>query len=77
MNSYTGRGNPPLILTIMKKGDKIRIIRMDDSNGKDHQAAAMNGRVVTVKFIDGIGQIHLEESGLALIPGIDEYELMS
>jgi hypothetical protein len=33
----------------------------------------MNGRVVTVKFIDGIGQIHLEESGLALIPGVDEF----
>lgn len=61
----------------MKKGDKIRIIRMDDSNGKDHQAAAMNGRVVTVRFIDGIGQIHLEESGLALIPGVDEFVLVS
>lgn len=61
----------------MKKGDKIRIIRMDDNNGKDYQATVMNGRVVTVKFVDGIGQIHLEESGLALIPGIDEYELMS
>ena len=61
----------------MKKGDKIRIIRMDDNNGKDYQATVMNGRVVTVKFVDGIGQIHLEESGLALIPGIDEYQLMS
>jgi hypothetical protein len=61
----------------MKKGDKIRIIRMDDSNGKDHQATAMNSRVVTVKFIDGIGQIHLEESGLALIPGIDEFEVLT
>ena len=60
----------------MKKGDKIRIIRMDDSNGKDHQAAAMNGRVVTVKFVDGIGQIHQEESGLALIPWMDEYEVL-
>lgn len=60
----------------MKKGDRIRIIRMDDCNGKDYQAAAMNGRVVTVKFIDGIGQIHLEESGLALIPGTDEYEML-
>jgi len=58
----------------MKKGDKIKIIRMDDSNGKDHQASAMNGRVVTVRFIDDIGQIHLEESGLALIPGVDEFE---
>ena len=77
MNSYTGRGTPPLISIIMKKGDKIRIIRMDDNNGKDYQATAMNDRVVTVKFVDGIGQIHLEESGLALIPGVDEYELLS
>ena len=57
----------------MKKGDKIRIIRMDDSNGKDHQARMMSGRVVTVKFVDDLGQIHLEESGLALIPGVDSY----
>lgn len=60
----------------MKKGDKIRIIRMDDSNGKDLQARLMAGRIVTVKFIDNLGQIHLEESGLALIPGIDEFELL-
>ena len=60
----------------MKKGDRLRIIRMDDSNGKDCQASAMNGKVVTVKFIDGIGQIHLEESGLALIPGVDDYEML-
>ena len=57
----------------MKKGDRIRIIRMDDSNGKDHQARMMAGRVVTVKFVDDLGQIHLEESGLALIPGADSY----
>ena len=61
---------------IMKKGYKIRIIRMDDSNGKDLQARLMAGRIVTVKFIDDLGQIHLEESGLALIPGIDEFELL-
>ena len=60
----------------MKKGDKIRIIRMDDSNGKDLQARQMSGRVVTVKFIDDIGQIHLEESGLALITDVDEYLLL-
>ena len=60
----------------MKKGDKIRIIRLDDCNGKGHQAAAMNGRVVTVKFVDGIGQINLQESGLALIPGTDEFEML-
>ena len=60
----------------MKIGDKIRIIRMDDSNGKDLQARKMSGKVVTVKFIDDMGQIHLEESGLALIPGVDDYVLL-
>lgn len=60
----------------MKKGDKIRIIRMDDSNGKDLQAKAMSGKIVTVSFIDDAGQIHLEESGLALIPENDEFEVL-
>lgn len=60
----------------MKKGDKLRIIRMDDNNGTDIQVRKMDGRVVTVKFIDDKGQIHLKESGLALIPGVDEYELL-
>ena len=64
------------MMILMKKGDKIKIIRMDDKNGADYQAAQMNGKIVTVKFIDGIGQIHLEEAGLALIPGLDEYELV-
>ena len=49
---------------------------MDDCNGKDTQATLMNGRVVTVKLIDDRGQIHLEESGLALIPGLDDYEVI-
>ena len=60
----------------MKKGDKIRIIRMDDCGGKDIHAQAMSGKVVTVDFIDDAGQIHLEGSGLALIPGVDKYELL-
>ena len=58
----------------MKRGDKIRIIRMDDNNCTDHQARRLDGMVVTVSFIDDIGQIHIEESGLALIPGVDVYE---
>lgn len=49
---------------------------MDDMNGTDKQATAMNGREVTVKFIDDMGQIHLKESGLALIPGVDEYVML-
>ena len=50
---------------------------MDDNNETDIQARKMDGRVVTVKFIDDKGQIHLEESGLALIPEIDRYELLT
>ena len=60
----------------MKKGDKIRIIRMDDNNGSDVQARMLDGKVLTVSFIDDIGQIHLEESGLALIPGVDTFEIL-
>ncbi len=60
----------------MKPGDKIRIIRMDDDGGKDRQASQMNGRICTVSHIDSMGQIHLSESGLALIPGVDEYEVI-
>ena len=60
----------------MKPGDKIKIIRMDDNGGKDWQATRMNGKICTVRLIDSIGQIHLE-SGLALIPGLDDYEILT
>ena len=29
-----------------------------------------------VDFVDDYGQIHVKESGLALIPGIDEFEVI-
>jgi hypothetical protein len=29
-----------------------------------------------VRFIDSAEQIHLEETGIALIPGVDEYEVV-
>ena len=63
-------------LYAMKPGDKIRILRMDDNGGKDWQATRMNGKICTVRLIDSLGQIHLQESGLALIPGVDEYEII-
>ena len=63
-------------LRTMKPGDKIKIIRMDDNGGKDWQATRMNGKICTVRLIDSIGQIHIEESGLALIPDLDEYEVL-
>ena len=57
----------------MKKGDKIKIIRMDDNNGIDLQARSLDGRIVTVDYIDDIGQIHVKETGLAIIPEVDMY----
>lgn len=32
-----------------------------------------DGTVLTVDFIDGIGQIHVKESGLAVIPDVDAW----
>lgn len=57
----------------MKRGDKIRVLQMEDHNGIDTQATQMNGNTYTVDFIDDAGQIHLQESGLAIIPKVDKY----
>ena len=57
----------------MKVGDRIRVIHMDDNNGKDWQASQMNGVEGIISFVDSEGQIHLEGYGVALIPGIDEF----
>ncbi len=57
----------------MKSGDRIRIIRMDDDGEKDWQARELNDKTFTISFIDSAGQIHLEKTGLALIPGIDSF----
>lgn len=60
----------------MKVGDKIRVIRMDDSNGTDPDVHRMNGVVGVISHIDGMGQIHLEGYGLAIIPEVDEFEVI-
>lgn len=60
-----------------KVGDTIKIIRMDDSNGKDLAAQKMNGVVATISHIDSIGQIHLKGYGLSVIPSLDEFEIIS
>lgn len=60
----------------MKKGDKVKVIRMNDNNGKDWQATAMNGVEAIISFIDDAGQVHLEGHGLALIPGVDEFTVI-
>ena len=55
---------------------KIKVVKMDTAGGMDWQAKRLEGKVFTVRFIDSAGQIHLEETGLALIPGVDEYEIV-
>ena len=60
----------------MKVGDKIRVIRMDDSNGKGTSVHRMNGVVGVISHIDSMGQIHLEGYGLAIIPEVDEFEVI-
>lgn len=57
----------------MKRGDKIKVIRMADADGKDWQATKMNGIVAEIDFIDDAGQIHLKGYGLAIIPEVDDY----
>ena len=63
-------------MTDYKVGQKIRIIHMDDNNGKDMQAHAYNGKVGIIKHIDGIGQLHLEGGGLAVNPETDDIEII-
>ena len=63
---------------IMKKvkiGDTIRIIRMSDDGGKDLQARMYNGRSGVVEHIDSMGQLHGTWGGLAVIPGVDDFEV--
>ena len=50
---------------------------MDDNGGKDWQATRMNGKICTVRLIDSLGQIHLQESGLDLIPGVDDFVVIA
>lgn len=58
-------------------GDTIRIIRMDDNNGKDIAAQKMNGVIATINHIDSIGQLHLQGYGLAVNPDIDTFVILN
>ena len=58
---------------MIKRGSKVRVVKMDTAGGMDWQAKQLEGKIFTVRFIDSAGQIQLEETGIALIPGVDEY----
>ena len=63
-------------LVTIKRGAKIKVLKMNTAGGMDWQAKRLEGKIFTVRYIDSAGQIHLVETGLALIPGIDEYEIV-
>ena len=56
----------------VKIGDKIRILYMVDPMGSQY----MN-RTGEVTYIDSLGQLHGTWGGLAIIPKIDEYEIVN
>jgi hypothetical protein len=48
-----------------------------DLSRNPHPEARFNVQTRLVhRFIDSAGQIHLEETGIALIPGVDVYEIV-
>ena len=59
----------------VKIGDTIRIIRMSDDGGKDLPARMYYGRSGVVERIGSIGQLHGTWGGLAVIPGVDDFEV--
>ena len=54
---------------MVKVGDRIRVIYMDGEPN-------MTGAEGTVRLIDDMNQIHCTEFGLAVIPGVDEFEVI-
>lgn len=56
----------------VKVGDKIHIIYMDDPVGKRYA-----GKTGEVTHIDSIGQLHGTWGGLAIIPGVDFFEIIN
>ena len=60
----------------VKIGDTIRIIYLDDADGKDTRASGYAGRSGKVEFIDSMGQLHGTWGGLAIILEVDEFEIV-
>ena len=54
-----------------KVGDKIRIIHLEGENND------YDGKEGEIEHIDGIGQLHGSWGGLAVIPGVDEFEIIT
>ena len=67
------------------KGTVIRIDKMKDEttmlesfpDGIDHSARALTGKTGTVTHVDDAGQLWGTWGGLAVIPGEDEFTILS
>lgn len=55
----------------VKVGDRIRILHLRDEDTR------YDGREGTVEFIDAIGQLHGSWGGLAVIPEVDSFMVIS
>lgn len=58
-------------------GDVVRIIHVDDQGGKDYQASRLNGKSGMIEHIDDAGQLHGTWGSIALIPELDEIEIVN
>lgn len=58
-----------------KVGDVIKIISVYADKEYDKAAAEMVGKVGTIEHIDDAGQLHGTWGSLAIIPGIDTFEI--
>ena len=65
-----------LLRSHIDRTNQNRVVKMDTAGGMDWQAKRLEGKVFTVRFIDSAGMIHLQETGIAIIPGVDEYEIV-
>ena len=53
-----------------KPGMKVRIIHLDDEDNR------YDGKEGVIEYVDAIGQLHGSWGGLAIIPDVDEFELV-
>lgn len=57
---------------MVKVGDKIRIIYMED----ELEGRMYNGREGVITIIDDVGMLHGTWGGLAIIPEEDDFEVI-
>ena len=65
--NFPNREEVDRIKKLYPEGTKLMVDFMDDIQG------ISSGTIVTVLLVDDIGQIHLRESGLALVPKVDSF----